>query len=57
MIKIKSNKKDMQLRGYAVNLNKAQATDAMQEDKRYMVIDVTDDNLYTDILPVVRALH
>lgn len=47
----------MTLRGYAVNLNKAQALQAMEDDKRYLVIDITDDKLYEDILPVVRALH
>lgn len=43
-------------KGYAFNLNKDEAMQEMQDDRQYLVLDITDKDMYEDLLPIARAI-
>lgn len=56
MVLVKSSKDDMAMRGYVYGFDKQEAVDVMADDSKYLIVDVTGDDL-ADTLPIIRALH
>lgn len=53
----KSLQGNLKENGYGFNLNKQEVQQELLDGRQYLVLDITDKDMFTDLLPVVRGIH